>query len=418
MPWIKTRRQLYDLVWSRPTREVAADLGISDVMIGKLCKRYCIPKPPRGYWAKLAAGKRVIKAKLVISGALREDEVVIREPEPWIAKERAQAKLVKQELRATRKVNTTIKTLDYGAPKRAFHAVVQKTVQFLRQTKPDEHGGLIAQGNGLAGVTVATENVERGLSTLDAIVRGLEAAGLNPTATGHGITISHGPDSISFTIFERSKRRDHVLTEAERRREAKFAKKLGPASALDKVFGSPIEIFRQQNFRKYDFVYQGLLVVEANVWSADGARKRWADGKIQRVDRMTGEIVSGLQFLLNIRRKKREEEEKRERERLERAHRERLLELRRERENERNELISRVIRNLEQVELLQNWRAILLKTDHANFGPEFTRLLAWLDEKINQLRSQVQFDAVVDHLRERDLFPNPDPLFDPEGDPS
>ena len=52
----KDRRQLFDEVWSLPTQKVAAQHGVSDVAIAKTCKRLKIPKPPRGYWAKKAAG--------------------------------------------------------------------------------------------------------------------------------------------------------------------------------------------------------------------------------------------------------------------------------------------------------------------------------------------------------------------------
>lgn len=52
----KYRRQLFDEVWSLPTQKVATQHGVSDVAIAKTCKRLKIPKPPRGYWAKKAAG--------------------------------------------------------------------------------------------------------------------------------------------------------------------------------------------------------------------------------------------------------------------------------------------------------------------------------------------------------------------------
>lgn len=39
-PVILTRRELYDLVWSKPLRDVAADLGISDVGLAKVCARH------------------------------------------------------------------------------------------------------------------------------------------------------------------------------------------------------------------------------------------------------------------------------------------------------------------------------------------------------------------------------------------
>lgn len=59
-----TRGALYDLVWAAPVRSVAADFGVSDVWIKKCCVRASVPVPERGYWAKLKAGKPVVKAKL------------------------------------------------------------------------------------------------------------------------------------------------------------------------------------------------------------------------------------------------------------------------------------------------------------------------------------------------------------------
>jgi hypothetical protein len=43
--------------------KVAADLQISDVALKKTCDRHCVPAPPRGYWARKAAGKRVVQTR-------------------------------------------------------------------------------------------------------------------------------------------------------------------------------------------------------------------------------------------------------------------------------------------------------------------------------------------------------------------
>jgi len=59
-----TRDELYEHVWSRPVTKVAANLGISDVALHKICRKHDIPVPPRGHWAKLAAGKLVKIAPL------------------------------------------------------------------------------------------------------------------------------------------------------------------------------------------------------------------------------------------------------------------------------------------------------------------------------------------------------------------
>ena len=51
-----SREDLYLLVWTLPTTKVAKTLGVSDVAVAKRCKKLNIPKPPRGYWAKVQSG--------------------------------------------------------------------------------------------------------------------------------------------------------------------------------------------------------------------------------------------------------------------------------------------------------------------------------------------------------------------------
>ena len=55
------RKELYDLLWSRPTRDVAGEIGMSDAGLAKLCKREKIPKPGRGYWAIVESGGKLPK---------------------------------------------------------------------------------------------------------------------------------------------------------------------------------------------------------------------------------------------------------------------------------------------------------------------------------------------------------------------
>ena len=55
-----SRKDLYERVWAEPIQKVSKDYGLSDVGLAKICRRYNIPiPPPRGYWAKKQAGKRV-----------------------------------------------------------------------------------------------------------------------------------------------------------------------------------------------------------------------------------------------------------------------------------------------------------------------------------------------------------------------
>ena len=58
------RAELYKEVWTTPIHQLAKKYGLSDVGLAKICKRYNIPRPPRGYWARKEAGQRVQRLSL------------------------------------------------------------------------------------------------------------------------------------------------------------------------------------------------------------------------------------------------------------------------------------------------------------------------------------------------------------------
>lgn len=65
--WKKTsfeRQRLFDEVWTTPVRTLAKGYGLSDVGLRKICVALDVPLPPRGHWAKLAAGKSIPKPLL------------------------------------------------------------------------------------------------------------------------------------------------------------------------------------------------------------------------------------------------------------------------------------------------------------------------------------------------------------------
>ena len=53
-----TRDHLYDQVWARPMLAVAKDYEVSANYLARVCAALNVPWPPRGYWAKVAAGQK------------------------------------------------------------------------------------------------------------------------------------------------------------------------------------------------------------------------------------------------------------------------------------------------------------------------------------------------------------------------
>ena len=53
------RKKLYEEVWSEPMITLAKKYGVSDTTLKKRCRKYGIPLPDAGHWAKFRAGKFV-----------------------------------------------------------------------------------------------------------------------------------------------------------------------------------------------------------------------------------------------------------------------------------------------------------------------------------------------------------------------
>ena len=52
-----SREELYQLVWTQPMTKVAEQFGVSGSYLARVCALMNVPRPDRGYWAKLQVGK-------------------------------------------------------------------------------------------------------------------------------------------------------------------------------------------------------------------------------------------------------------------------------------------------------------------------------------------------------------------------
>jgi hypothetical protein len=59
-----TREELYELVWSQPMTKIAQSFDVSGSYLARICTLLNVPRPERGYWAKLAVGKAPNRSRL------------------------------------------------------------------------------------------------------------------------------------------------------------------------------------------------------------------------------------------------------------------------------------------------------------------------------------------------------------------
>jgi len=84
MGYLFNRQQLHELVWSAPMTTLAKSLSISGVGLAKACRRGDIPVPPRGYWARLAAGQHVARTPLPRRAPGATDRVIVGAGRPQL----------------------------------------------------------------------------------------------------------------------------------------------------------------------------------------------------------------------------------------------------------------------------------------------------------------------------------------------
>ena len=72
-----TRKELHALVWAEPISKLAKGFGVSDVALAKACAKIHVPVPPRGHWARKAAGKPTVVTDLPRRGLGMADRIEI-----------------------------------------------------------------------------------------------------------------------------------------------------------------------------------------------------------------------------------------------------------------------------------------------------------------------------------------------------
>lgn len=295
------RQTLYNEVWEEPVTTVAKKYGVSDVAIHKICKSLNIPVPPRGYWAKLRAGKSVKKTPLpktkgatIFYGnqSFNPETLINEEIEPlsfMTAEERAKVLNVCDTIRVDETVSNLHKKV-----------VLQKRkVREWNKEHPMGKGQQIPHRSyywkerpPVMGECISNDGLIRAGRILNTLYRALE--NLDCTIL-EDMQILVKKDTVRIYISEMQTKRPHVNTKQEE-------------SALRKY---EIESKRsywasQPQIRKWDYFFDGRLRFEVDGY------KTYRDRLKNRIEDKLDEIIIGIfekAEAIRIERVKREEEQ-------------------------------------------------------------------------------------------------------------
>lgn len=215
-----SRDELYQLIWSKPITQLAEDFGLSDVALAKKCKHLDIPRPERGYWAKVASGKPVSKAKLPAPRKDQAERVWITKrttqnaKEPYVITESICKEIDPLQLPENR---ITVRTDFRGA-----HRLSRQTRSVLRRGRKDDYGRLFAViDKPFLDVSVSRGVLDRTLLIFDDNLVALEEHGFTVNADfdnwGRCTHIIRGEVTMSISAFKRAARTECKVDEKQKR---------------------------------------------------------------------------------------------------------------------------------------------------------------------------------------------------------
>jgi hypothetical protein len=170
------RQRLYEEIWKKPVREVAKSYGVSDTALAKICRKLKVPRPARGYWARINVGLKVEPEPLPALAAGEASEHLVTRwkypPPPELSDE-------EKAFRARPEFNPKWVeppfALTVPATLEKPHTLVAETQKSLRKVRPDPDG-LLATGESIP-IAVGPSQVDRALRFLDTLIKGVERAG-------------------------------------------------------------------------------------------------------------------------------------------------------------------------------------------------------------------------------------------------
>jgi hypothetical protein len=316
------RSQLYELVWSKPVKTVAMELGISDVGLAKACRRSDIPVPPRGYWAKVEAGRESPQVRLPKPDEDHVVQMVLKDPVK-VARRKEEEKKQALEFEERTKQLQAPALVVMGTLDRP-HPLVKSTLAYCARLP-----NIIARYNRVPVMERFARDIERPAPV---------EKGRLCLSDGGGLVIAVSQAHLDWVL-----RFHDVLFKAMTQAGAKLVReeskdRLGPR-VVAQLAGESLSLFFKEGYRRAEIDADELLKIRAknqyaNQWMHEGsgkftlkvtgtewkASKEWVGTAAQLEQMLPGILTVCLDFLhqmpvMRDERKKLEETQRLERER-------------------------------------------------------------------------------------------------------
>jgi hypothetical protein len=255
-----TRKKLYEKVWSKPMIAICKEYGLSDVGMAKLCRRHEIPRPPRGYWARVEHGQKPPRSEL----PRPEDDPTIEIHPTWI--DHALATHIRRQAESAM---DGLVSVEPRPDLSGCHQLVAQAQAAITACKASPDGLCRLPGNAPLNMRVSQAEPGRALRLMDALLRAMEAQGWT---IGAGPEVSVLGESITFRMWEDAV---HVTEEPE-----------------EPDLSGPYRFQHSRQIKK--IVPSGRLSLEIEGSCPSGCRHKWGDATLQRLEDILSEVLRSM----------------------------------------------------------------------------------------------------------------------------
>ena len=353
------REALYKMVWTEPVSKLAREYGLSDRGLGKICKRLEIPVPGRGYWQMKKKGLKIPVPPLrPTKKSFATGAYIHRKSKPRTDGEQDHetCDLITAEKLPENKI-TVPPLLD------SSHSLIAMTQRSLVGAKADDRGVKQPRARGCLDVHVGPNSIDRAMLIMDTLVKALETRGFDifvakepPFST----SVSVLDEIIPFALNEDLNRTEKKLTAAQMKEKEKH----------------PWMYSRQE----YDYSPNGELSLRIKNDSSLNIRKKWSDGRRQRLEDCLNSFVGGIIKTAIAMKHLRAERERREREWQEERQRREERERIRQEEEEKMKVLDREVESWHRSQKIRSYIEAVKKWGIQKYGeikPD-SKLQQWL----------------------------------------
>lgn len=326
-----SRRELYEKVWQTPMTQLAKQYGLSDVGLAKICRKYDIPRPPRGYWAKKSAGMNVERQKLP---KRKGDDVIIISFNQYRH----------EGVETGRSIQDYRPEMDIGqivVPKRLTnpHPLIEKAIRILEASGPNENGLLVSRRSKCLDVKVSSQILPRAMRIMDTLLKSLNALDFDVKIRNGDTIVTMDNIEIPFCIHEELKT-EQTLMDPD----------------LDGSYS-----FHHSRYRTVKKPSGKLCLSVQDFYSNRPLRKNWRDTKKKCLEDQIDKVIVGFMKISAEKKARVRQREEQERQRQE------MIMRRKEEERRREELRIQIEEEQARVsgliENAENWHTSKLIRD-------------------------------------------------------